>query len=397
MSLRERLVRVGEFVKKHEKSAKVAFETFRLLKDVAEKPSIVTVGQLFFGVLSAYAENNRENWSSDIFGVGWKAPCHRSLFTAMYHTLAGHPKVSMAVPGLEKNASISVYKVNGIEVGTIRVLDKINGIYVRDEQCEKATKILTELFRKTYTGNLLLIEQEASWREFWFDIKADNEEDVFHTSRTVEYAQELKSYFDAGINRSVMVYGPPGTGKSTFVRSVIEWLGLRSIRIRPDEMSGLHQNIVYEVIELMQPDAVVIDDFDRIRDQTALLEILQYLNRRVKLVMVTVNKRSGFDVALKRPQRFDLMKEVLTLEPETVKKVLGEESKDYFEQVKDWPVSYVLEFSRRRTVNKSPAAAKTWIAELQSRQKADPEEPEKKDEPPKGKKTNKSTKKSRKR
>lgn len=366
-----RASRVGEFVKKHEKKARVAFETFKLLKDFVDEPGVISGGQLVFGVLSAYLDNYQTYYSSDVFGSEWKLAFSSAFHGAIFESIAQNRTVALASPSRESSSSAFIVDVGGTLVGVTMSLERVSGVYVLREKFEESRRVLSDVVRKRYGHNVLLEEHEEGWRNFWFSVKGDNDVETYHSERTVEYAKEIQSYLNEGISRSVMVYGPPGTGKTTFVRSIIEFLGLRSMRLRPDEFSSVKQNLVYEAVELLQPEAVIIDDFDRIRDQTALLEIMEYLNRHVKVVFVTVNKRTGFDEAMKRPQRFDLMKEVLTLEPKTVRQILGTANLEFFDTVREWPVSYIVEFEKRRRVNKDPEKAKAWLVELAERQKPD--------------------------
>ena len=111
--------------------------------------------------------------------------------------------------------------------------------------------------------------------------------------------------------------------------------------------------------------SVILDDFDRADGQAKLLETLEFFQRRVKLVIVTVNNKRNLEDALQRPGRIDEIVMIDKMDDEVIKHVLGEYV-DGFDVVKDWPVSYVLEYVIRRRYSSAEEAA-TSLKELASR------------------------------
>ena len=74
------------------------------------------------------------------------------------------------------------------------------------------------------------------------------------------------------------------------------------------------------------PVAVILDDFDRAHNQDEMLEVLEYFQQRVKLVIATVNDKKQIDQAILRPGRFDELISVKNLDTEVVLNVLGKEN-----------------------------------------------------------------------
>lgn len=165
-----------------------------------------------------------------------------------------------------------------------------------------------------------------------------------------EYAAYLKKHADLGHNRTVLFYGPPGTGKSTISRTLCDVLGLRSLRVRVEDVSSLGSEPVVEMMHIFNPDVVIFDDLDRAVSQVALLETLENLHKRIRFVFATVNNIENLQQALIRPGRFDELIEITKLDEAAVRKVLGADCMDSFEVVKDWPVAFINEYKLRRKV-----------------------------------------------
>jgi hypothetical protein len=177
----------------------------------------------------------------------------------------------------------------------------------------------------------------------------------------------LKRCIDAKVHRSIMLYGPPGTGKSTLARALVEQLGLKSFRIRIEDVGLMSNSMLAEAISLFQPEAIILDDFDRANNQASLLETLEFFQRHVSLVIATVNDKDKLDDALLRPGRFDELIFVEQMDENVVKYVLGD-FVDGYEFVKSWPIAFIHEYVKRRTFM-SLEEAQTSMTELANRVK----------------------------
>jgi SpoVK/Ycf46/Vps4 family AAA+-type ATPase len=94
---------------------------------------------------------------------------------------------------------------------------------------------------------------------------------------------------------------------------------------------------------------------------------LEFFEKKVKLVLATVNDRSELDEAILRPGRFDELVEIDRMDEEVVKHVLGEYV-DSFDTVKNWPISFVNEFVVRCKFMDQKGAADS-VVELANRVK----------------------------
>lgn len=183
-----------------------------------------------------------------------------------------------------------------------------------------------------------------------------------------EWVSYLKRCNELDIKRTMLFHGPAGTGKSTLARTVCEKLGVRSLRVRVEDIGFLGTEAVGEIISIFEPDAIIFDDLDRSSSQLALFEMMEMLHRRVKFVFATVNHLSNLADALKRPGRFDEIVYVSKLDEAAMRKLLGSDAADVFDTVKDWPVAFVKEYIIRRKIVGAQKALVS-VKELQARVK----------------------------
>jgi SpoVK/Ycf46/Vps4 family AAA+-type ATPase len=257
-----------------------------------------------------------------------------------------------------------------------------SGVYVETEKLGEAREEIKKLLWDTYKDASLIMRCNRKIvladNETRIVFEPDNVFESMASKRAEDYSRYMQKCLDAGVPRSVMFYGPPGTGKSTIARTIIDMLNLRSFRIRVEDVGNIETSTIFEAIEIFQPDAIILDDFDRSHTQASLLETLEFFKYRVKLVIATVNNRNLLDEAILRPGRFDELIEVKQMDEEVVKKILGETMADAFEVVKDWPIAFVQEYTKRRMFM-TPEEAEDSTRELAQRvkrlEKYDDDEP----------------------
>lgn len=177
-------------------------------------------------------------------------------------------------------------------------------------------------------------------------------------------SSHISKCIKAGVFRSIMLYGPPGTGKSTIARKICENLNLMSLRIKVEDVGNLDSETLFSSIDLFKPDVVIFDDYDR-ASNSAMLDILEYLQKKVKLVIATANNIRNVDQAILRPGRFDELHKICKLDENVIKNVLGDYVENY-DLVKDWPIAFVQEFVKR-LMFMSPEDAKNSMIELTQR------------------------------
>lgn len=172
------------------------------------------------------------------------------------------------------------------------------------------------------------------------------------SKRSREMIEYLQKCFDKNLHRSILCYGPPGTGKSTLVQTVLSHFNFRTFKFRGDKYMSPY-SVVRFIIENFQCDAILIDDMDHMVNSGSdpeLLETLELANRKSKLVIGCANLLSEFHSAVIRPQRFDETMLVDTLDPETIKGILGDLDEKFGKKVAHWPVAYTNELKKKSLV-----------------------------------------------
>lgn len=260
---------------------------------------------------------------------------------------------------------IHVHHFKGIKFGYVanKRHEYVPEVFVQIHAMEAAKEVIKEeLWRLMKNDNIVLrqVKVKSATAEAFNSISLEVD-DAFRpmpSKRAGEYSQYLRKCIDAGVSRSVMLYGPPGTGKSTMARTIVESLGMKSFRIRVEDIAHIETSAVFEAISIFEPDAVILDDFDRSDMQAKLLETLEFFQQHVKLVIATVNNKNNLDEAILRPGRFDELLQVKQMDDDVVRAVLGEEHAFAYETVKDWPIAFIQEYVKRlRFMNPEEAAA----------------------------------------
>lgn len=158
--------------------------------------------------------------------------------------------------------------------------------------------------------------------------------------------EHLKQFISSGMNRSILFYGPPGTGKTSMSFYLLDQLNYKTLVFNASYKLG-NSDIIDYIIELFGIEAIIIDDFDQLSSSNERLELLETLNKRLKVVIGVANTLQNFHPALLRPGRFDEVVLIDALDEQCVISVLGEQKKHYYERVKHWPIAYVKELSKR--------------------------------------------------
>jgi SpoVK/Ycf46/Vps4 family AAA+-type ATPase len=111
---------------------------------------------------------------------------------------------------------------------------------------------------------------------------------------------------------------------------------------------------------ILQPQCIILDDFDRGCTDETMFEALAFLRKHVKLIIATANNRSQIDEALLRPGRFDELGCIKTLDELVIRKILGQHQ-DVFEDVKTWPIVFIEEYVTRRKFQTHEEATQSML------------------------------------
>jgi MoxR-like ATPase len=313
-----------------------------------------------------------EVWPENYFSDTWETPYPCDFNKIIIRSISHLPYKTIRTS--EDSLVIHVVEFEKFKLGYLLNTKNnfVDRVYIDAKNLEEAKREM-----KLHLWNLLKDDNVVLRYDRRRNSNVDNDalsldvDDAFRpmpSKMADQYSAYLKKCIDADVSRSVMLYGPPGTGKSTLARSIVNNLGMKSFRIRVEDISHIDTTSVYEAINIFEPDAVILDDFDRASSQSSLLETLEYFQRHVKLVIATVNNKKRLDDAILRPGRFDELVNVKTLDDDAIRAVLGNEYKDSFELVKTWPIAFIQEYvKRRRFMN--PVEAESSVKELAHRVK----------------------------
>lgn len=356
---------------KVKKLFRLGTEVFGAFQPFIEKPTYWNAGRAALAVGKVLVDDV-EVWSENYFdGDEWTEPYSRDFNLTILQVLARYPFTTLKTA--EENSFIRLIDLEGAKVGWTyhAKLNTVDHIYVETDKLDQARETIKRLLWEQFKGEPLVMRHNRRMIIGTDEPRVVFEvDDAFHplpSAKATEYAAYLRRCLDANVPRSVMLYGPPGTGKSTMARTLVENLGLRSFRIRVEDVSGLENSTLFEAISIFQPEAVILDDFDRAHAQAALLETLEFFQRHVKLVVATVNDKNNLDEALLRPGRFDELVLVDRMDEAVIRHMLGEYA-DGYEDVKGWPIAFIQEYKQRRRFM-DPAEAANSMAELAKRVK----------------------------
>lgn len=317
-----------------------------------EKPTWWSGGRAVLAIGKIFVED-METWTYSHFDSDeWVAPFSTAFQWNVVQVLSGFPYHVVKVS--DEANHIRMVDLDGRSIGLVFnvKLSSISAIYTKADEVPYIKQRVRQLLWDRFNNQPLTIRNNSNsftnldGPRILFDI-----DDAFAPMPSKK-ASELAAYMkrrciDAGVNTSVMFYGPPGTGKSTMARAVIQELNLRSLRIRVEDIPTLGNGTIIEAIDTFQPTAIILDDLDRSHAQDTLLEMMSFLQKKVPLVVATVNNMNNLDEAILRPGRFDELVLVDAMDEDVVKKMLGDYV-DGFEFVKAWPIVFINEYVKRR-------------------------------------------------
>lgn len=244
-------------------------------------------------------------------------------------------------------------------------------LMIRADQHKRALKAIGNLVWGSYGTNHLTTSHFIR-REYERQANIEFTEDLFgadilQSEIADKIAENTKKFLSVKEieTRAILLYGPPGTGKSTAARYISHILDFRSLRVN---FSMLQETpTLVQCLDILRPDMIIIDDIDRSPGDGYLLEALELLRKRTRVIIASANYPKKLDYAVLRPGRFDEAIKITTLDEKVIRRTIGEGlTEEQYETLGKLPIAYINEFALRRKVLGEEEAAKS-VKELYDR------------------------------
>ena len=238
--------------------------------------------------------------------------------------------------------------IDGIEFGWIKIDNKYERLYVSSKHKNSYQSLIKKLFWRQHKYNGIILDINTN--DGLVNLSDDYDRNIsLHSAKAVTCADSIKKFIDKQFGRSILFYGPPGSGKSFLVRQIAIILGFRTFRI--NKISLISCSYLVGMIELTDPEIIIIEDIDSINvdELSDFLHKIEKINSGGKIILGTVNKILELDNALVRPGRFDEAVEIKSLDKNVIMSMINNDLEVY-EIVKDYPVAFIAEISKRINV-----------------------------------------------
>ena len=129
-----------------------------------------------------------------------------------------------------------------------------------------------------------------------------------------ECLEQWQAFRRDGYRRSILLQGPPGCGKSTFCLHAAAELAERTMLLTPEYYEKVRCGTWAGVVDLLQPDMVIVDDVDRVGQHSleSKLRLFEEGYCDIPFVLFTTNDHQKLPAPMRRPGRID---QILEVEP----------------------------------------------------------------------------------
>ncbi len=179
---------------------------------------------------------------------------------------------------------------------------------------------------------------------------------VIATAQMTQLLERVIRFRAAKEPRAYLLEGPPGTGKSLAIRWLVERLNMSSVRIDMGMLARNHDGYgsavatsLDTILQLLRPQAMILDDIDRVEVSAPLLSFLERARQTCSVIIASANSLKPMQGATIRPGRFDDIVRVEFLD-RSVLEVLLKDDPDLVDRLSKLPAAYVAEFAKRRKV-----------------------------------------------
>lgn len=240
--------------------------------------------------------------------------------------------------------------------------EHIGDVFLQNDS-DKHDKALSILGDRFWTNGHGMIFVDKS--DDMIMVKDHKLSDRVYKGETLDVLLSMEKFKAHNIRRVVVLQGSPGTGKSTLCENIAEMIGKRVMVLSNAMLMNIDRDGWFNLMSMMRPDLVVIDDIDRIGSNR--LENSLYLfednNYSVPLTLLTTNDKDKLPLAFRRPGRIDMVFEMPLPENDIRKKIVVEFARSMgIEDVPETHMGFLMEI-----MDEFPGA---YIKELMLRYKA---------------------------
>lgn len=317
-----------------------------------EKPSIYAFTRAGVHLLDEIAKWVEIDPENHFPGSEWVNPFGSEFAEVIVRALATYPRKVI----MTNKVSTHLIEVD-LEGHTVawfsNQFTRTTDVWVKIEDHAPAREAIQRALWRMYENKSIVLKRfkernylrDTSWVTTF---EVDDDVKPEQSLRAHELAEFIKRAIAGGKTRSMLLWGPPGSGKTCLARAVLDELGFRSLRLRVEDMSNIDNSTVFDAIKAFAPDAIVVDDLDRIQNgHNKLFEMLSHLKGHVKVVFGTANNKIKIPAPLRRPGRFDMRIKIDEIDEAVVRRVLGPANEHLYPQVKTWPIVYVQELANQ--------------------------------------------------
>lgn len=316
----------------------VSYATYKLIK----KPNIGSIA----GLASVFGKSAIELFAPDIFDGWMMNPVPKRLNTYIYETVKENGKfIKFIYIGESKYLLYNFLEIYILFYINTHDNNQIYCIMIHESDIEDfKQKINCFIWKNKHM--LMRVDLKGEWDQT-ISLYKDDLYSPLPTLLGEQVFESCKKYYAKNKKRSIMFLGPPGTGKSSMAKFVSYKLNMKTLRIMGDTLVKIDIYSIKEIFDYVKPQCVIIEDMDKIKLEFSILEFFELMKKDVEFMFLTVNRADRLEQSLVRPGRIDDFIVVDKAEDEIILSVLGEENKDLFDVVQDWPIAYIQDLKTR--------------------------------------------------
>lgn len=234
--------------------------------------------------------------------------------------------------------SVVIANLDDVKIGWIKGDDHPDGPFVPPGvSVEQGRQALRDFLWKKSGSECRFLRPESHGPG---TLVPDDNDDPIPSQTGDQVWKHQRPFLEKGFRRALLLHGEPGVGKTNIARYISRKAGGRILRFQSRDMGNMSH--IKQIIKLLSPDAVIIDDLDRAKDPKSILDDFEDIRSSSRLFIVTVNTVSKLDPAVIR--RFDDDLEIKSLDQEVLDSLMLGVPEDAQRVLRGMPVTYISQY-----------------------------------------------------